>query len=172
MTYRMQFQCFGKTRVIKPAIAPPCIIGRALTSDIVIRDLSVSRRHARLYQRGRRVYIEDLKSTNGVLVNGIPIKKSAIAPGDIILLGNCAMQLEPKESALEENAPDLGVAEVSPVASSGWFAVAVALFRCYGPLHKQADKAPEAAFALEALRDVKTTGELPPQYTVHPTRIG
>jgi len=46
-------------------------LGRAPTSEISLPEvLSISRQHARLHYRGRRVVLEDLGSTNGTYVNG------------------------------------------------------------------------------------------------------
>ena len=49
--------------------APISIIGRADTSQIVLAEDSVSRRHARLLLEDNRLYIEDLQSGNGTYVN-------------------------------------------------------------------------------------------------------
>jgi uncharacterized RDD family membrane protein YckC len=38
--------------------------------DLHIRDQSISRRHARIYKIGHEIWIEDLGSTNGIIVNG------------------------------------------------------------------------------------------------------
>lgn len=38
--------------------------------DLHIKDQSISRRHARVYKRGHEIWIEDLGSTNGIIVNG------------------------------------------------------------------------------------------------------
>jgi uncharacterized RDD family membrane protein YckC len=38
--------------------------------DLHIRDQSISRRHARIYKKGHEIWIEDLGSTNGIIVNG------------------------------------------------------------------------------------------------------
>jgi len=49
-------------------------LGRDSSScDLHIKDQSISRRHARLYKKGGEIWIEDLGSTNGILVNGRPI---------------------------------------------------------------------------------------------------
>ncbi|MEM7049013.1 MAG: GGDEF domain-containing protein [Acidobacteriota bacterium] len=46
-------------------------VGRAPSSDISLPEvLSISRQHARIHYRGRRVALEDLGSTNGTYVNG------------------------------------------------------------------------------------------------------
>ena len=51
------------------------LIGRdAKTSDLHMRDISVSRRHARLFNDQGKVWIEDLGSVNGTLINGREVK--------------------------------------------------------------------------------------------------
>ena len=39
-------------------------------------DLEISRRHARVFQKGEKILIEDLGSTNGTMVNGRKIKQA------------------------------------------------------------------------------------------------
>lgn len=62
-------------------------IGGLGENDIVISDASVSRNHAEIHARGKRVEIQDLHSTNGTLVNGSPIRTSPLQPGDKIRFG-------------------------------------------------------------------------------------
>ena len=45
--------------------APEVIIGRATTAGLVVPDSSMSRHHARLFQRDGRWWVEDLGATNG-----------------------------------------------------------------------------------------------------------
>jgi hypothetical protein len=49
---------------------PEIIIGRDLTNPIVVSDVEVSRRHARMTLQGNNYVLEDLGSTNGTFVNG------------------------------------------------------------------------------------------------------
>ncbi|MFI3200064.1 MAG: DUF6382 domain-containing protein [Eubacteriales bacterium] len=50
----------------------PCIIGKAKGhADIVIKDESISRIHARITEKENKLYIQDLNSTNGTYKNGI-----------------------------------------------------------------------------------------------------
>ena len=51
-------------------------IGRSLDNDIQIKDITVSRRHAKIVKRGKKYFITDLKSQNGTFFNG-----NYIAPG-------------------------------------------------------------------------------------------
>ncbi len=59
--------------------------------DFVIADDSLSRRHLRISGGHGRYYVEDLNSSNGVLINGKPAKPFArveIVPGDRLTLGD------------------------------------------------------------------------------------
>ncbi len=63
--------------------------------DIVFNDLSVSRQHARLtVDDQENVFIEDMGSRNGVLVNGEPIaEKHQISSQDLVALGTTTFLL-------------------------------------------------------------------------------
>ena len=63
------------------------LIGRAKKADIRIDNLSVSSQHAVLIKVLDNVFIEDLHSTNGTLVNGIKVHKHALRNGDRISVG-------------------------------------------------------------------------------------
>lgn len=57
------------------------LIGRDSNhSDLHIQDGSISRRHARLFKKNNDIWLEDLESTNGILINGVPLKKGESAP--------------------------------------------------------------------------------------------
>ena len=62
-------------------------IGRGQTVGIQIHDSEISRRHARLTMLGDEILVEDLGSTNGTFVNGLPIDKCALVDGDKIQVG-------------------------------------------------------------------------------------
>jgi len=65
------------------------VIGRSPTSDVVVEDPLVSRRHARLLANDSAVLIEDLRSDNGVFVNEQRIRRSVrLEDGDRILVGH------------------------------------------------------------------------------------
>ncbi len=71
--------------------------------DIVFQDLSVSRQHARVgIDEDDQVYIEDLGSRNGVLVNGELISESKILESqDLIALGTTSFLLIDREQIHE-----------------------------------------------------------------------
>lgn len=63
-------------------------LGRDLTSDLVINDAEVSRRHLRLVMDGATYRIEDLGSTNGTFIHGQRLSSPALLkPGEVITLG-------------------------------------------------------------------------------------
>jgi pSer/pThr/pTyr-binding forkhead associated (FHA) protein len=57
-------------------------LGRASDNDLVLRDFSVSRRHARLAGDGAVFRIVDLRSTNGIKINGTLVTDGVLHPGD------------------------------------------------------------------------------------------
>lgn len=62
-------------------------IGRRPTSDVYIDNIAVSVDHARVVTVGEESFIEDMDSTNGSLLNGMPVKKHVLRHGDVIGVG-------------------------------------------------------------------------------------
>jgi pSer/pThr/pTyr-binding forkhead associated (FHA) protein len=66
----------------------PIVVGRSSDCNLVVDDALVSRRHAQLGVEGGRVFVEDLGSANGALVNDERIdRKRELLPGDRISIG-------------------------------------------------------------------------------------
>jgi len=63
-------------------------IGRTEGNDLILNHPSVSRKHARLENRDEKWWIVDLKSTNGVKVNGALVTEAPIHAGDKIHIGS------------------------------------------------------------------------------------
>lgn len=65
------------------------VAGRGEECSVVIDASTVSRRHAKIVVRAGGITIEDLESTNGTRVNGMPITvPTAIANGNTVELGS------------------------------------------------------------------------------------
>jgi len=62
-------------------------IGRTPDNDVQIEAKCVSRRHAVILAGSLQTIIEDLNSTNGVLVNGQRISRQALKDGDRVVIG-------------------------------------------------------------------------------------
>ncbi len=73
---------------IYPFTADQLTIGRGRENDIQIKnDSKVSRYHCKLFRRGNNFYIEDIKSSNGTLVNGELITDRRLFGGEEIIVG-------------------------------------------------------------------------------------
>lgn len=59
-------------------------IGRHWSNDIELNDPRISRHHCLIRREDQEYIIEDLDSTNGVYVNGLRVKRSALADGTLI----------------------------------------------------------------------------------------
>src|SRR5687768_18532660 len=69
-------------------------VGRTEGNDLVLNHPSVSRKHAKFEARNERWWIVDLKSTNGVKVNGTLITEAAVNPGDKVLVGSVQLDVK------------------------------------------------------------------------------
>ena len=71
-------------------------IGRSGEADVQIEDRYASGLHARIYSHGGHFYVEDLKSTNGTLLNEEPLGGEAeLMEGDLIRIGDTEFRFEP-----------------------------------------------------------------------------
>ena len=100
-------------------------IGRDLSNDIVINDVEISRRHARLQLIGARYRIEDLGSTNGSFINGQRlVGPHMLVPGDSLSLGenviltyeSAPIDLAATQISSSAGAADIPVRPVAPQA--------------------------------------------------------
>ncbi len=78
-------------------------IGRAQINDIVLNDARVSRSHARLEIGPTAITIVDLGSSNGTRLNGLPVQRAELKPGDMLNVGSSSLRYETK-SLLDEPA--------------------------------------------------------------------
>lgn len=68
------------------------VFGRSEDCDVLISDANVSRRHAQAILINGLVAIVDLNSSNGTLVNGIPISRIFLMDGDEVRVGGMTFQ--------------------------------------------------------------------------------
>ena len=67
-------------------------IGRSITADVELEDMTVSRRHALIVRgEGRAVLLDD-GSRNGVRLNGTRVRRAELSDGDTIQLGRTQLR--------------------------------------------------------------------------------
>lgn len=78
-----------------PLVPPGLVVGRGSEADLRLNDPGVSRRHALITVAGTpdapQVSIEDLGSTNGIIVNGSRVQQARLTDGSRIEIGNTRM---------------------------------------------------------------------------------
>jgi chromosome segregation ATPase len=84
-------------------------IGRAPGCEIQIDSSSVSRHHALILVGMREVIVEDLNSTNGVLVNGRKVARQLLSDGDQLTIGEAQfrlyLKLDPRPPVSQSTSP-------------------------------------------------------------------
>ena len=79
-------------------------IGRTPDNDLQIDASFVSRHHAVLLVTGQQTVIEDLNSTNGVLVNGQRISREVLNDGDQVMIGKARFRFAVRPTTSRANA--------------------------------------------------------------------
>ena len=71
-------------------------IGRTAHADFIVDAALVSRLHCRLTASAPdQLVVEDLDSTNGILVNGERVTRSPLRTGDVLTVGRVAFTVLP-----------------------------------------------------------------------------
>jgi len=90
------------------------VVGRAADADLTLADPFLSRRHSRLYRAGSAVFVEDLGSRNGTMLNGQKVlEPSPLAVGDTIKISGSLLTLQ------EEAPPAHRVTQVDDFLEDG-----------------------------------------------------
>lgn len=79
----------------------PLTVGRVPPADLVLGDITVSRRHCRFSHAGAHVMLHDLGSTNGTYVNGTPVGEagSVLQDGALIQVAGRTLRYERRSRA-------------------------------------------------------------------------
>jgi len=80
-------------------------IGRASGCELQIDSSSVSRHHALILAGPHEAIIEDLNSTNGVIVNGRQTTRHVLSDGDLLTIGDIEFRFAAKPAESPEAAP-------------------------------------------------------------------
>ena len=85
----------NKPQVYTQEISDEFIIGRTSACHLALReDDDISERHCRLFLKDEHLYVQDLGSTNGTLINGIPFSGMyRLRSEDMLLLGRTELRI-------------------------------------------------------------------------------
>jgi pSer/pThr/pTyr-binding forkhead associated (FHA) protein len=79
---------------------PVITVGRGAECEVVLNDISVSRRHAQFSRQVRGNYAQDLTSRNGTTINNeLLLQPRLLVPGDIVCVGNIPLEYISLEDA-------------------------------------------------------------------------
>ena len=81
-------------------------IGRRPDSDVFLDDVTVSRDHALLVQRGGDYYLDDLGSLNGTYVNRHRIESHRLEDGDELQVGKYKLTFLRSDRMAVQDEPD------------------------------------------------------------------
>jgi predicted component of type VI protein secretion system len=98
-----------------PLLKKSLLVGRRESCDVVLRFSNVSAHHCQLTVNGGYWYVRDLKSRNGVKVNGIRVTEKRVDPNDVISIAKHKYELKyaPAElGAVGPPPPDEGEASI------------------------------------------------------------
>lgn len=115
MVARLNIESGGESRMVEIPENSVLSLGRLESSDIVLNDMAVSRRHATIFSNGGECFIEDNASTAGTWINGEKILgRRKISNSDKIKIGSFEITVSMPERGqpvagriipLPENAP-------------------------------------------------------------------
>jgi EAL domain-containing protein (putative c-di-GMP-specific phosphodiesterase class I) len=90
----------------------PFVIGRRPGLSLTLNSQYISGRHAELSTLGERLFITDLGSRNGTLVNGQRVRRVQLGVGDLLTIGDIEFRLDRKPRAAAQTGPVPGAADL------------------------------------------------------------
>ncbi len=106
----------GRTVSSQQVVSARLLLGRDPDADIVLGDDWVSRYHALLIFDAQGAWLADLASTNGTHVNGRPITRQRLGHGDVIRIGQYAIELNWRGAAAVGEPDDTASMRLFPQA--------------------------------------------------------
>jgi hypothetical protein len=77
------------------------VFGRDMTANVQIKDTMASRSHFKIEPRADGLWLVDLQSMNGTLLNGHPAKESRLNSGDLIRVGETTYSFLPEDAGTD-----------------------------------------------------------------------
>jgi pSer/pThr/pTyr-binding forkhead associated (FHA) protein len=75
------------------------LAGRSSDADLVLADDAVSRKHARFFPSRGRIWVRDLGSRNGTVINGRAVDVHCLREGDRLTIGSSLARVESREQS-------------------------------------------------------------------------
>jgi FHA domain len=92
----------------------PVGIGRAPDNALHVDNLAVSSHHARIFNDGGKLVVEDMNSLNGTFVNSQRVTRATLKPGDVVSVGKHTIEVRGEAEPLPAGAAP--VAPAKPAA--------------------------------------------------------
>lgn len=75
------------------------VIGRGRSAEMTLAEPTISRAHAAIGYDGRGFFVQDLRSTNGTLVNGERRERASLSDDDEIQMGRLRLRVRLSQGA-------------------------------------------------------------------------
>jgi pSer/pThr/pTyr-binding forkhead associated (FHA) protein len=113
------------------------MFGRTRRCEFRVKTAEVSREHASFTRRGDGIYVSDLGSVNGVLVNNTRVQEFRLVDGDLIQIGHVKLRLfDPSATPAKE--ADASAASVSSPSAPPEAASAISRYEPHAHAHADA----------------------------------
>ncbi len=175
---RLVVRLKGRPLKTYPFAGAEMSVGRLPENEIVIDNLSVSRKHAAITSRTDGYVLRDLGSKNGTLLNDRPVSEAKLSSGDVIMIGKYEILFQ--IPTLEASHPeDLDQTVVIPHFRNQ--AAAAQKPACAGPPPRLFRKSAMEEYPLDKERivigrgkdsDIRLNGIFAPRVTVEVLRRG
>ena len=110
-----RFRLMGETEPVAFDLGTgPNTIGRAAGNSVQIAEPSISSEHCVISVSSNGVYVQDLQSTNGTFIDGMPVAEGWIQPGQTLQLGTFRLRLETEEIQIHVPVPVTVAVEATP----------------------------------------------------------
>jgi transcriptional regulator with GAF, ATPase, and Fis domain len=94
-------------------------LGRAIDNDVRLSGKLVSRHHCQIEVDGEEVWVTDLSSANGTLVNGERVAHCKLAGEDELSIGGARITVDPMDGAIESTGTGTSAAGRTDLAGAG-----------------------------------------------------
>jgi pSer/pThr/pTyr-binding forkhead associated (FHA) protein len=113
----LQVRSEGRLLFQQPFVPPSMVFGRDHTCELLLDNMSVSRRHARLSWERGQFWVEDLESANGTKLKGRVITRSSLNLGELLSMGSFTISLF---APLDEDNPNATVMMTPESTAQGY----------------------------------------------------